>query len=359
MLKQQLSGKVATITGAASGIGRATALLFASEGAAVVITDVNESGGRAVVAEIVSGGGRAIFEPGDVTQAADCKRVIERAMRDFGGIHVLFNNAGIIRRASVVELSEADWDRVMAVNVKAIFLMSREAIPMMEKNGGGCIINTASGWGLAGGPRSGGVLRDPRWAGASDPMWTAMPGDVVPDQLDLARMQADAHPEGPPALARPHRIACAGPIRIARHPVHLSAARASQLLSAHQDAVRRELARSGGREVKTLGDGCLAILDGPARAIRCGQAIVEAASSAGLRVRIGLHSGEVELVGNDVAGIAVHIASRIGALAAGGEVLVSSTVKDLVAGSGIRFEDRGTNQLKGISDEWRLFRAEP
>jgi class 3 adenylate cyclase len=86
---------------------------------------------------------------------------------------------------------------------------------------------------------------------------------------------------------------------------------------------------------------------------------VEAASSAGLRVRIGLHSGEVELVGNDVAGIAVHIASRIGAIAAGGEVLVSSTVKDLVAGSGIRFEDRGANQLKGISDEWRLFRAEP
>lgn len=154
MLKQQLSGKVASITGAASGIGRATALLFASEGAAVVITDVNESGGRAVVAEIVNSGGRATFEPGDVTRAADCKRVIERAMRDFGGIHVLFNNAGIIRRASVVELSEADWDRVMAVNVKAIFLMSREAIPMMEKNGGGCIINMASGWGLAGGPRA-------------------------------------------------------------------------------------------------------------------------------------------------------------------------------------------------------------
>ena len=139
----------------------------------------------------------------------------------------------------------------------------------------------------------------------------------------------------------------------------LGDARWRELLSAHQDAVRRELARSGGREVKTLGDGCLAMLDGPARAIRCGQAIVEAASSAGLRVRIGLHSGEVELVGNDVAGIAVHIASRIGAIAAGGEVLVSSTVKDLVAGSGIRFEDRGANQLKGISDEWRLFKAEP
>jgi pimeloyl-ACP methyl ester carboxylesterase/class 3 adenylate cyclase len=139
----------------------------------------------------------------------------------------------------------------------------------------------------------------------------------------------------------------------------LGDARWRELLSAHQDAVRRELSRSGGREVKTLGDGCLATVDGPARAIRCAQAIVEEASSAGLRVRIGLHSGEVELMGNDVGGIAVHIAARIGALAAGGEVLVSSTVKDLVAGSGIRFADRGTKQLKGISDEWRLFRAEP
>ncbi len=139
----------------------------------------------------------------------------------------------------------------------------------------------------------------------------------------------------------------------------LGDARWRELLAVHQDAVRRELSRSGGREVKTLGDGCLAMLDGPARAIRCGQAIVKAAGSAGLQVRIGLHSGEVELIGNDVAGIAVHIASRIGALAAGGEVLVSSTVKDLVAGSGIRFEDRGANQLKGISDEWRLFSAEP
>jgi class 3 adenylate cyclase len=101
------------------------------------------------------------------------------------------------------------------------------------------------------------------------------------------------------------------------------------------------------------------MVDGPARAVRCGQAIVEAARSAGLDVRIGLHCGEVELVGDDVAGIAVHIASRIGALASGGEVLVSSTVKDLVAGSGIRFADRGKRQLKGISDEWRLFSAEP
>jgi NAD(P)-dependent dehydrogenase (short-subunit alcohol dehydrogenase family) len=150
----RLPGKVAVITGAASGIGRASALLFAREGAAVVLTDVNETGGQAVAAEITNLGGRAILEPGDVTRAADCRRVIQRAVREMGGLHVLFNNAGIIRRASVVELSEADWDRVMAVNVKATFLMCREAIPVMGSAGGGSIINMASGWGLAGGPRA-------------------------------------------------------------------------------------------------------------------------------------------------------------------------------------------------------------
>jgi class 3 adenylate cyclase len=141
--------------------------------------------------------------------------------------------------------------------------------------------------------------------------------------------------------------------------VELGDARWRELLSAHQAAVRRELARFRGREVKTLGDGCLATFDGPARAIRCGGAIAQAARSAGLEVRIGLHSGEVELMDGDVGGIAVHIAARIGALAAAGEVLVSSTVKDLVAGAGIGFVDRGARRLKGISDEWRVFAAVP
>jgi class 3 adenylate cyclase len=138
----------------------------------------------------------------------------------------------------------------------------------------------------------------------------------------------------------------------------LGDARWRELLSAHDAAVRREVTRFRGREVKTLGDGSLSTFDGPARAIRCGGAITDAARSLGLEVRVGLHSGEVELMDGDVGGIAVHIAARIGALADGGEVLVSSTVKDLVAGSGIRFEDRGMRRLKGISDEWRLFAAE-
>lgn len=145
---------MAVLTGAASGIGRATSLLFAREGAAVAAVDLNHEGGESVVREIVSSGGRAVFEPGDVTSAADCHRVVERVVREFGAIHILFNNAGIIRRASVLELSEEDWDRVMAVNAKSIYLMSREVLPAMAKSGGGSIINTASGWGLAGGPRA-------------------------------------------------------------------------------------------------------------------------------------------------------------------------------------------------------------
>ncbi len=150
----QLTGKVALITGGASGIGRATASLFAREGAAVAIADLDEAKAVEVANKITSSGGRAIFEPSDVTSASDCRRVVERVSREFGAIHILFNNAGIIRRASVVELSEEDWDRVMAVNVKSIYLMSREVIPVMAKAGGGSIINTASGWGLAGGPRA-------------------------------------------------------------------------------------------------------------------------------------------------------------------------------------------------------------
>jgi NAD(P)-dependent dehydrogenase (short-subunit alcohol dehydrogenase family) len=149
-----LAGRVALVTGGASGIGRATALLFAREGAAVAISDIDEEAGLQVAREIVGGGGRAFFERADVASAADCERVVERALGEFGGIHVLFNNAGIIRRASVVELSEEDWDRVMAVNVKSMFLMSRLVVPVMVKAGGGSIINTASGWGLVGGPRA-------------------------------------------------------------------------------------------------------------------------------------------------------------------------------------------------------------
>ena len=139
----------------------------------------------------------------------------------------------------------------------------------------------------------------------------------------------------------------------------LGDARWRELLSEYQAAVEREVTRCRGRQVKTLGDGCLATFDGPARAIRCGHAITEIARSAGLEVRVGLHAGEVELMDDDVGGIAVHIAARVGELAGPGEVLVSSTVKELVAGSGIPFDDRGSQPLKGVPDEWRLFVAAP
>jgi NAD(P)-dependent dehydrogenase (short-subunit alcohol dehydrogenase family) len=147
----RLTGKRALITGAASGIGRATALLFAREGAAVAVADVDEAGGQAVAQAIHSEGGRAIFVRCDVTQAGDCRRAVQRTVDEFGGLDVLFNNAGIIRRATVIGTTEEEWDRVMAVNVKSIFLLSKCAIPVMAQAGGGAIVNTSSGWGLVGG----------------------------------------------------------------------------------------------------------------------------------------------------------------------------------------------------------------
>ena len=149
-----LHNKVALITGAASGIGRATAQLFARAGASIAIADLNSTAAKTVVDEITSAGGRAIFEPTDVTLTADCQRIVQRTVQEFGRVDILFNNAGIIRRATVVDLNEQDWDRVMTVNVKSIYLMSKQVIPIMEKAGGGTIINTASGWGLAGGAKA-------------------------------------------------------------------------------------------------------------------------------------------------------------------------------------------------------------
>jgi len=142
------------------------------------------------------------------------------------------------------------------------------------------------------------------------------------------------------------------------HAVRMSDGPWRVLLEHHRAAVRRELARFRGREVGTAGDGFLATFDGPARAIRCACAIRDVVRSLGLEVRAGLHTGEIELVGDDVAGIAVHIAARVTALASAGEVFASSTVKDLVAGSGVRFTDRGSYALKGVPDEWRLFEVQ-
>ncbi|MFN2614450.1 MAG: alpha/beta fold hydrolase [Actinomycetota bacterium] len=127
------------------------------------------------------------------------------------------------------------------------------------------------------------------------------------------------------------------------------------LLEAQEKLVRQELQHFNGREIKTIGDGFLAIFDGPARAIRCGVAIARASQAVGVPVRVGLHTGECEVTAADVGGIAVHIASRVSSIAGAQEVLVSRTVKDLVAGSGITFADRGVHTLKGVPDEWQIY----
>jgi class 3 adenylate cyclase len=131
-----------------------------------------------------------------------------------------------------------------------------------------------------------------------------------------------------------------------------------RLLDDHHATIRRVLARFRGREVKTTGDGFLATFDGPARGVRCACAITEEIKSLGIEVRAGLHTGECEMMGDDVGGIAVHIGARVAALAGAGEVLVSSTVKDLVAGSGLSFGARGSQTLKGIPGEWQIFAAD-
>jgi class 3 adenylate cyclase len=130
------------------------------------------------------------------------------------------------------------------------------------------------------------------------------------------------------------------------------------LLAEHDEVVRGALARFRGREVETTGDGFLATFDGPARAIRAAAAMHAELAEHGLRVRIGLHTGECEIVGDHIRGIAVHIAARVMAQAGPGQILCSRTVKDLVAGSGFAFTDRGTHSLKGVADDWQLYAAE-
>jgi class 3 adenylate cyclase len=127
------------------------------------------------------------------------------------------------------------------------------------------------------------------------------------------------------------------------------------LLDAHDAVVRAQLARFRGREVNTSGDGFLATFDGPQRAIRCAMAIRDAVQSLGIMVRAGLHTGECEIRGDDIGGIAVHIGARVSALAGPNDVLVSSTLRDLVIGSGLEFEQRGVHELKGVPGEWHLF----
>jgi class 3 adenylate cyclase len=132
-----------------------------------------------------------------------------------------------------------------------------------------------------------------------------------------------------------------------------------RVLDAHDGLIREQLPRFGGREVNTTGDGFVATFDGPARAVRCGQALVHALAQRGIQIRVGVHTGECERRSNDLAGVTVHIAARVGALAGPNQVLVTSTVRDLVLGSGIAFEEVGAHNLKGIPGCWILLSAQP
>ncbi len=146
----RLLNKVAIITGAGSGIGRAAAILFAAEGASVVVVDIAVDAGKDTVSQITAQGGSALFVPTDLRCAEQVERLVQQAITRYGKIDILYNNAGINLKATVTDTSEQDWDRVMEVNVKGVYLTCRFVIPEMMRNGGGCIINTASAAAIVG-----------------------------------------------------------------------------------------------------------------------------------------------------------------------------------------------------------------
>jgi NAD(P)-dependent dehydrogenase (short-subunit alcohol dehydrogenase family) len=147
----RLENKNAIVTGGAGGIGRATALAFAAEGAKVAVVDLRADAAEAVAEEIRAAGGTAVAIAADVSSEDDIQRILATTIDAFGGVNVVFNNAGIIRRTTAVETTAEEWDRVFGVNVKSIFLMCKHVVPIMAANGGGSIVNTGSGWGLKGG----------------------------------------------------------------------------------------------------------------------------------------------------------------------------------------------------------------
>jgi NAD(P)-dependent dehydrogenase (short-subunit alcohol dehydrogenase family) len=149
-----LDGQVAMVTGGSSGIGRGIAVLLARMGAAVLVVDIDEVGGAETASEIVGQNGKAIFMRCDVRSADDCAATVQATIQSFGKIDILCNNAGVVIRKSVVELCEEEWDLVLDVTLKSVYLVSREVIPHMIRNGGGRIVNTGSGWSLKGGPKA-------------------------------------------------------------------------------------------------------------------------------------------------------------------------------------------------------------
>ena len=180
-----------------------------------------------------------------------------------------------------------------------------------------------------------------------------------PDLLDLLLDEIEEFITGVRHREDPDRVLATvmftDIVRSTERAAEMGDLRWRDLLNDYYAVVRKELTAFRGREVNTAGDGLLATFDGPNRAIRCACSVRERLRALGLEVRTGLHTGECELIGDDIGGIAVHIAARVAAKAEPDEVLVSSTVRDLVAGSGLRFADRGMHGLKGVPDQWRLF----
>ena len=216
--------------GGAGGIGRAASIMLAEAGAAVTIVDLDLKAGETVVQQILQTGGKAMFVRGDVSQAEDCRNAVQETVDAWGGVDILFNNAGIVRRATVTELSEEDWDLVMAVNVKSMFLMCKYAIPFMEQAGGGAIINNASGWGLTGGARAavycaskGAVVNLTRAMAVDYGVKNIRVNCIAPGDTDTSMLRTEARQLGEPEeaflkdsasrplgrIARPEEIASA------------------------------------------------------------------------------------------------------------------------------------------------------
>lgn len=198
-----LEGKVAVITGAASGIGLATASLLADMDANVALIDINESRGRVAATEIQKLGGNAKFFCCDITSDEECNQTIQAIHEEFGRIDILFNNAGVIHRKNIINLEEKDWDQIIDVNLKGIYLLSRYVIPIMIKTMGGSIINTGSGWGLKGGSNAlaycaskGGVVNMTRAMAIDHGKHGIRVNCVCPGDIDTPMLRREAHQLG-------------------------------------------------------------------------------------------------------------------------------------------------------------------
>lgn len=198
-----LEGKVAIVTGAASGIGLATAKLLAEMGATVALIDINEISGIDAAAQIEHFGKKAKFFCCDVTSDFECKKTVNAIYKEFGRVDILFNNAGVIRRKNIVRLSEKEWDLVLDVNLKAIYLLSHYVIPIMVEGRGGSIINTGSGWGLKGGPNAaaycaakGGVVNLTRAMAIDHGKQGIRVNCICPGDIDTPLLHEEAHQLG-------------------------------------------------------------------------------------------------------------------------------------------------------------------